>query len=137
MSKLIKIDDNYKNWIKDVSKRFKQSQIKAAIKVNADMLMFYWSLGRDISKMTVNVQYGNAFYKNVSDDLQEIFPDVHSFSATNLRYMKRFYELYSEIEILPQLGEDFENQKLPQLGEQPINAVFTFRGNIKRAVCLL
>ena len=79
MSKLIKIDDNYKNWIKDVSKRFKQSQIKAAIKVNADMLMFYWSLGRDISKMTVNVQYGNAFYKNVSDDLQEIFPDVHSF----------------------------------------------------------
>lgn len=124
MSKLIKIDDNYKNWIKDVSKRFKQSQIKAAIKVNADMLMFYWSLGRDISKMTVNVQYGNAFYKNVSDDLQEIFPDVHSFSATNLRYMKRFYELYSETEILPQLGEDFENQKLPQLGEQPINAVF-------------
>jgi len=35
MSKLIKIDGEYANWIKDLSLRFKQSQIKAAIRVNS------------------------------------------------------------------------------------------------------
>lgn len=31
--------------------RFKKTQIKAAIKVNEEMLRFYWSLGRDIVEM--------------------------------------------------------------------------------------
>ena len=45
MSKLIKVDEEYKEWIHSVSQRFKRSQIKAAIKVNDEMLRFYWSLG--------------------------------------------------------------------------------------------
>ena len=28
--------------------RYRQSQIKAAVKVNTEMLKFYWNLGRDI-----------------------------------------------------------------------------------------
>lgn len=30
MSNLIKIDNEYKNWITEVSKRFRQTQLKAA-----------------------------------------------------------------------------------------------------------
>lgn len=52
MSKLLSGDNSYRDWIQDVSKRFKQSQIKAAVKVNDEMLRFYWSLGRDISCMS-------------------------------------------------------------------------------------
>lgn len=37
MSKLIKLDTEYQLWIKNLSKRFKQSQLKAAIKVNGEM----------------------------------------------------------------------------------------------------
>ena len=48
MSSLIKTDEKYRNWIKDVSRRFRQSQLKAAVKVNGEMLRFYWGLGRDI-----------------------------------------------------------------------------------------
>lgn len=32
---------NYKKWIEDISRRFKRSQIKAASKVNKEMLLFY------------------------------------------------------------------------------------------------
>ena len=46
------------------------------------------------------------FYQTVSSDLQEIFPDVRSFSVTNLKYMRYFDELYSNIENRPQLGDD-------------------------------
>ena len=47
MSNLIKIDNDYAGWIKDLSLRFRQSQIKAAVKVNSEMLKFYFSLGAD------------------------------------------------------------------------------------------
>lgn len=54
MSKNITIiDSQYKEWIADLSKRYRQSQIKAAVKVNTEMLRFYWSLGRDIVKDVV------------------------------------------------------------------------------------
>ena len=49
MSDFIKLDAQYSQWIKDISARFKQSQIKAACKVNVELLKFYWELGRDIS----------------------------------------------------------------------------------------
>lgn len=48
MKTIIQIDDNYKNWLEELSDRFRSSQIKAAIRVNNEMLRFYWSLGRDI-----------------------------------------------------------------------------------------
>ncbi len=90
----LKQDEQYKRWITDVSRRFKSSQIKAAIKVNDEMLRFYWSLGRDISHMSQQYGYGSGFYKQISADLRRLLPDVKSFSATNLRYMVWFYELY-------------------------------------------
>ena len=34
MDKIIEIDEQYKKWIPEVSKRFRQSQIKAMVKVN-------------------------------------------------------------------------------------------------------
>lgn len=48
MSKLLKIDKEYTEWISELSLRFRKSQIKAAVKVNSEMLHFYWSLGGDI-----------------------------------------------------------------------------------------
>jgi hypothetical protein len=47
MDKALKIpDDQYRQWIADLSKRYQRSQIKAATSVNSEMLGFYWSLGR-------------------------------------------------------------------------------------------
>ena len=43
MDKLLEMDGQYRKWISEVSKRFRQSQIKAAVKVNDEMLRFYGS----------------------------------------------------------------------------------------------
>lgn len=104
MNSLIKSDESYKKWIDEVSDRFRLSQIKAAVKVNNEMLRFYFSLGRDISSMIRDVGYGSEFYKNVND-LKKVFPEVHSFFVTNLKYMKYFYELYSVSLNRPQPGD--------------------------------
>ena len=115
MNNIVPIDDNYKNWLSELSDRFRSSQIKAAVRVNSEMLQFYWSIGRDISQMELTAKYGSGFYKKLSSDLKAIFPDSSSFSETNLRYMWRFYELYPATENLPQLGAKSENENLPQL----------------------
>ncbi len=41
-------DKDYYEWIAELSQRYRQSKIKAAVKVNSEMLNFYWSLGKDI-----------------------------------------------------------------------------------------
>ncbi|MBQ9488739.1 MAG: hypothetical protein IKO41_09530 [Lachnospiraceae bacterium] len=116
MSELVKSDNEYALWIKDVSKRFKNSQIKAAIKVNDEMLRFYWQLGRDISIREKDNHYGKAFIKSIGTDLQKILPDVKSFSVTNLHYMKWFYELYPNAMNLPQLEVSSEQGIFDSLG---------------------
>ncbi len=55
--------------------------------------------------------YGQSFYKTISRDLRKELPDVKSFSETNLRYMQKFAEIYSEFSNLPQVGEDFRSEK--------------------------
>lgn len=104
MSEFIKVDENYRKWIEDVSSRFKQSQIKAAMKVNEEMLRFYWTLGRDIEQLKSLYPWGDNMYARIGKDLRELLPDIKSFSSRNLRYMNSFYNFYNNVTILPQVG---------------------------------
>ena len=114
MGKLIKIDGEYANWIKDLSLRFKQSQIKAAIRVNSEMLRFYFNLGADIVNKKAESRWGDGFFANLSRDLQNELPGVKGFSETNLRYSKYFYLLYNQaLTIHPQVGDEFGVFKIP------------------------
>ena len=115
MKNVIQIDANYKRWLGELSDRFKSSQIKAAVHVNSEMLQFYWSLGRDISQMEFDSKYGSGFYKRLSEDLKTLFPAAGSFSVTNLKYTKYFYDLYKEIGNRPQLVDDLQSNifKIP------------------------
>ena len=125
MSELIKIDSEYRSWISEISRRFRQSQIKASIAVNSGMLAFYWSLGRDIVIMKAETRWGSKFMEALSLDLQTELPIAKGFSVTNLRYMRNFYTLYAplikkmvDLQIPPQLGGEFQESPLipPQLG---------------------
>lgn len=115
MDKLVEVDAQYREWISEVSKRFHQSQIKAAVKVNDEMLRFYWQLGKELHDRKDKFSYGQSFYKTISRDLRRELPDVKSFSETNLRYMQKFAELYSEVSNLPQVGEDFRSEEIEPL----------------------
>ena len=126
MSEMIKVDKEYLDWISDIAQKFKQSQIKAATKVNAEMLRFYWSLGKDIYEKDGSNNYGSGFYKKISSDLRSELPDVKSFSVTNLHYMRWFYELFPNAGNLPQLGVDSEEMaNLPQAGVNSESLVFS------------
>ena len=98
MSKSINIlDKDYVQWIKELSSRYRRSQIKAAVKVNQEMLQFYWELGRDIVERDADNRYGSKFYASLSRDLKAILPDASGLSERNLYYTKRFYCLYNQV----------------------------------------
>lgn len=96
MSKLIKTNKDYARWIQELKERYRRSQIKAAAKVNQEMLLFYWSIGRDIVARDAENTYGSGFYKNLSQDLKEVLPETEGFSRQNLQYMKKMYLLYDQ-----------------------------------------
>lgn len=93
---IIQNDKQYTAWIGEVCKRFKQSQIKASIKVNTELLRFYFNLGYDLHILKEQFGAGNEFYNMASKDLSKALPDVKSFSPSNLKYMQYFFELYSD-----------------------------------------
>ena len=95
-------DKDYQDWLVELRTRFKQSQIKAAIKVNSELIHFYWSLGRDIVKMKSETRWGQKFYQSLSKDLKEMLPNCGGMSPSNLGYMKRLYETFPSID--PQVG---------------------------------
>ena len=128
MSKTITIlDKEYKNWIRELSSRYRKSQIKAALKVNDEMLRFYYSLGKDIVTKKAESKWGSGFMKNLSMDLKAQNPDATCFSQTNLLYMKNFYLLYqSYLEIAPQVEEQLDNKAITQqVAEQIAGDIFS------------
>ena len=91
---IIKNDPEYLAWVKELSERYRRSQIKAAVSVNREMLVFYWRLGKDIADLHAESRWGSGFFETLSRDLNKEIPGARGFSARNLRYMKRFYELF-------------------------------------------
>ena len=65
----------YASWFEDLKSRYKKSQIKAAIKVNNELLEFYWSLGRDIVEKNAEEKWGSGIIDRLSLDLKAAFPN--------------------------------------------------------------
>lgn len=97
MGKSITImNKEYKDWILDLSQRYRRSQIKAAVKVNMEKLLFNWQLGRDIVEMHVEERWGEKVITQLSKDLRLALPGVDGLSRSNIYYCKNFYLLYSQ-----------------------------------------
>lgn len=118
-------DESYMLWIEEIKSRYKKTQIKAAVKVNAEQLLFNWQLGRDLVTRKAEERWGTGVVEKVSLDMKAAFPKSKGFSTTNLWNMKKWYLFYSKkehAEKLHRLGgeiQDTEKQtitKLYQLG---------------------
>ena len=79
-----------------LKRRYRATQIKAAVAVNSALIEFYWNLGKDVREKYVGTKiYGTGFFPRLSIDLKGSIPDAEGFSTQNLRYCLHFYELYS------------------------------------------
>lgn len=44
----VQLDADYAQWIAELKVRYRSAQVKAAIRVNGEKLLFNWELGRDL-----------------------------------------------------------------------------------------
>ena len=57
------IDKNYDQWVKTLIECYQQCQVRAAIKVNTEQLIYNYILGRDIVEMHVEKRWGESVIK--------------------------------------------------------------------------
>ena len=96
------LDSAYIQWMIDVKQRYRRAQLKAAVKINSEQLLFNWQLGRDLVIRRVEEVWGSGIVEKVSLDLKNEFMDSKGFSTRNLWNMRRWYLFYSSF-------KDFEN----------------------------
>lgn len=98
------MEQKFIEWVASLSKKYRQSQIKAAVKVNSELIFYYFELGTEIFKSSFKTQYGNKFYDNLSKELTSNLKDAKGFSPRNLRYIECFYILYKDcVQKMPQV----------------------------------
>ena len=88
--------------------RIKQSQIKASVKINYELLDLYWELGRDIVGKQESAKWGDSFLNVMSKDLQKAFPGISGFSTQNLRSIRFWYKFYNDNANCLQVVSNFE-----------------------------
>ncbi len=121
-------DSEYKKLLSDLKNKVRSSQLKAAIKVNYELLNLYWTLGEDIVKNQERHSWGDAFIKSLAKDLQKEFPDMKGFSETNIKYIRRWYLFYMKgLQGVAQIENNNSNSKglqpVAQFDERIINLV--------------
>ena len=124
------LEEEYKQWIKDVGNRYRAAQIKAAVSVNRLLIEFYWNLGKDIVNKQVENKWGSGFYSRLSKDLKKVIPEAQGFSVPNLRFVRRFYDLYKGAVRTQVVSESFEarekenrSQVVSEITEQELFSV--------------
>lgn len=142
----VHIDADYADWIAEVKHRYRSAQVKAAVKVNAEKLLFNWQLGRDLVQKKAEERWGAGVVGQVSLDLKREFPDAEGFSTRNLWYMKQWYFFYTQGDapIQHQVGavlEKLENQyekKLHQVGaEKQVEKLYQYEGEFPVSFALV
>ncbi len=92
----IQLDNDYSLLLKEIKWKVKTSQIKASIRVNSELLLMYWDLGKLIVNKQAETNWGDGFISQLSKDLSEEFPEMKGFSISNIKFIKQWYSYYSQ-----------------------------------------
>ena len=92
----------YADFLSDVKAHVRAAQVRAALAVNSELVLLYWSIGADISRRMQQHGWGAKIVDQLSADLRREFPEMHGFSPRNLRYMRSFAEAWTDDTILQQ-----------------------------------
>ena len=99
MKNILNITD-YKDWLQNLKGKIQQSQIKAAIQVNSELLRLYWQIGKDIVEKQAQAKWGDSFLQTLSADLCKEFPTMKGFSYRNLKSIRQWYLFYNQLDII-------------------------------------
>lgn len=92
--------DWYPDLLAGVSKEVSTGRIRAISAASRELLMSYWSVGRQLAQRESEQGWGSKVVTRLSADIRTRFPGTKGFSPRNLRYMKTFAQAWPEFPML-------------------------------------
>ena len=86
--------------IENIKSQIHAAQYKAVLGANREQIILYWNIGKVIID---NSKWGNKFIDNLARDIKLEFPDSTGYSVRNLKYMRKFAEIFNDDKIVPTL----------------------------------
>ncbi|MFP3011449.1 MAG: YhcG family protein [Rickettsia sp.] len=93
----------YAEFLEQLKDRVAKSRYRAARAVNTELITLYHYIGTEILDRQKRYGWGSKVIDKLSKDLRAEFQNLKGFSPQNLKYMKRFAEIYTFDEIGQQL----------------------------------
>ena len=94
---------DYPSLLTDLKTQIRAARTKAALAVNRELILLYWSIGRQILEQQKRQGWGAKVVPQLAKDLRLEFPDMKGLSRTNLLYMRAFAEAYPDSEFVQQV----------------------------------
>jgi predicted nuclease of restriction endonuclease-like (RecB) superfamily len=88
----------YRELIERLKRRIRESQARAARAVNTELVMLYWSIGREILDQQEAGGWGDDIVGRIAQDLATDIGSPRGFSRRNLFYMRRFATMWPDPE---------------------------------------
>lgn len=118
-------NSEFKRWVKGLKQNIRSAQLKAALKVNSELLHLYWTMGSEICAKQRLSHWGDGWLNALSKELMREFPDMKGFSYRNLRYIRQWYEFYNQrLSIWQQPVAKLSDNTSPQVVSQCSEDVF-------------
>lgn len=88
MENALQTPAGYAELLQELKTRASAAQFRAAFAVNRELILFYWSMSREILTREDAEGWGAKIVKRLDHDLQTESPDVEGFNARSLKYMR-------------------------------------------------
>ena len=102
MTALAADGQGYAELLAALKERVATARVRAALSVNRELVLLYWSIGRDILDRQTAEGWGTKVIDRLAADLRQAFPEMKGFSARSLRYMRDFARSWPDEAILQQ-----------------------------------
>jgi predicted nuclease of restriction endonuclease-like (RecB) superfamily len=97
------LPDDYPTLLATLKERIRTARLRAAVAVNQELILLYWSIGRDILARMSAEGWGTKVVQRLARDLRHDFPEMTGLSPRNLTYMRAFAEAYPDQQIVQQV----------------------------------
>jgi predicted nuclease of restriction endonuclease-like (RecB) superfamily len=100
ITKRSSLPDSYPALLQELKQRIQQSQSRASMSVNRELVLLYWHTGQNILVRQEREHWGAKVIDRLAVDLKKAFPEMKGFSPRNLKYMRAFAETWPDEEFV-------------------------------------
>ena len=93
----------YASLLGELKSRISAARLSAALAVNRQLILLYWSIGCEILVRQIQEGWGARVIDRLAEDLRRDFPKMSGLSARNLKYMRAFAEAHTDPEVVQQV----------------------------------